>query len=187
VLVQCQSQHTRLRKRRWKSDDNPRSGSHFLSLDTAFVVRRVLLLDGARTEEEDIDSSPCALRLVWYGRHVGDADESTEQIEWVEVWTYVSALDGAIYQPIAHGMNSPCTCQSSVVIRSKFTMRPPSSAFVAVTLPPYIRTMRSVIARPSPAPPADSPWRCRWQAGFHGFPILTGCGGRCGHPPANDL
>ena len=103
---------------------------------TLRVVRRVLLLDGARTEEEDIDSSPCALRLVWYGRHVGDADESTEQIEWVEVWTYVSALDGAIYQPIAHGMNIPCTCQSSVVISSKFTMRPPSSAFVAVTLPP---------------------------------------------------
>ena len=26
-----------------------------------------------------------------------------------------------------------------------------------------------------------------WQAGLHGFPVLTGCGGRCGHPPANDL
>jgi hypothetical protein len=33
------------------------------------------------------------------------------------------------------------------------TMRPPSDALVAHTLPPCDRTMRSVIARPSPAPP----------------------------------
>ena len=45
----------------------------------------------------------------------------------------------------------------SVSNSSRFTMRPPSGEFVALTLPPYIRIMRSVIARPSPAPPAGSP------------------------------
>ena len=36
----------------------------------------------------------------------------------------------------------------SVSDNSKFTMRARFGAFVALTLPPYFRTMRSIIARP---------------------------------------
>jgi hypothetical protein len=48
-------------------------------------------------------------------------------------------------------------CAYSVSDNSIFTMRPPSRAFIALTVPPYIRTMRSVIARPSPAPLVGPP------------------------------
>ena len=59
---------------------------------------RTSLLDRARTEEKNIDESPRALRPAWHRRDIGDADKSPEQIEWIEVWTDVAALDGSFYE-----------------------------------------------------------------------------------------
>jgi len=56
------------------------------------------LFDRARAYNEDIHQSPGALLPVRAGRHVGDADQSPKQIDWIEVLAYVAALDRALHQ-----------------------------------------------------------------------------------------
>jgi len=53
------------------------------------------LSNRARTDDENINESSCALRPVRAGRYIGDADKSPQQIECVKVGTYVAALDCA--------------------------------------------------------------------------------------------
>jgi hypothetical protein len=53
------------------------------------------LLRWPRTCDEDIHESLVALLLVGAGRHVG-ADQSLEQIDWVEVLPHVSTPDSAL-------------------------------------------------------------------------------------------
>ena len=59
-------------------------------------VRR--LSDGPRTCNEDIDEPPRALLPLRAGRYVGDADESANEINWVEILAYVAALDCALHE-----------------------------------------------------------------------------------------
>src|SRR5215472_17819326 len=58
-----------------------------------------------RTGDEDIHESSGALLPVRAGRHVGNADKSTKQIEWVEVFPYVAALDRALYKCINRSLD----------------------------------------------------------------------------------
>src|ERR1700738_1778475 len=51
-----------------------------------------------RTNNKYLDHSFCALRPVWRRRYVRNANKSPEQIEWIEVWTYVAAFDRTVHQ-----------------------------------------------------------------------------------------
>src|ERR1035441_6276882 len=55
-------------------------------------------LDRPRTKHEDVHKSPGALLPVRAGRHVGDADKSPKEIDWIEVLAYVAALHRALHQ-----------------------------------------------------------------------------------------
>jgi len=57
-------------------------------------------LSGPRTGDEDVHQSPGALLPVRGGRNIGDADKCSKQVEWVEIFTYVAALDCALHQRI---------------------------------------------------------------------------------------
>src|SRR5882724_5227956 len=63
------------------------------------------LLGRPRTCDEDIHQSLGTLLPVRGGRHAGDADKSPKQIEWVEVLTYVPALDCALHQSINRSLD----------------------------------------------------------------------------------
>jgi hypothetical protein len=65
------------------------------------VRQKCFLSDRARTDDEDIYESLCALLPVRAGRHVGDADKSPKEIHGVEVPAYIAALDRTLHQ----GMN----------------------------------------------------------------------------------
>src|SRR5246127_1703803 len=58
-----------------------------------------------RTSDEDIHQSPGALLPVRAGRHVSDADEGLQEIDWVEVPTYVAAFDTALYESTNYFMD----------------------------------------------------------------------------------
>ena len=63
------------------------------------------LLDWPRTGDEDVNESLGALLPVRTGRHMGDADQCAEQIEWLQISAKVAALDGALYQRINRSLN----------------------------------------------------------------------------------
>src|SRR5258708_28232761 len=70
------------------------------------VVRVIPRLRGwSRTGEEDLHQSPGTLLPVRGGCHVGDADKSPKQIEWVEVLPYVPAFDCALHQGIDRSLD----------------------------------------------------------------------------------
>src|SRR5580658_6036753 len=67
--------------------------------------RTAHLLDWPRTGDEDVHESPGALLPVRAGRHMGDADQCAEQIEWLQISTNVAALDGALHQRINRSLD----------------------------------------------------------------------------------
>jgi hypothetical protein len=60
--------------------------------------RSFQLRDRARTCDQNIDESFCALLPVRAGCYVGDADKSPKEIHWVEVLAYIAALDRTLHQ-----------------------------------------------------------------------------------------
>jgi len=56
--------------------------------------------DRTRAKNENVDQSFCALCPIRPGCHVGNADESPEQIEWIEVRPDVAAFDRSHHQRI---------------------------------------------------------------------------------------
>src|SRR3984893_5823425 len=56
--------------------------------------------DRTRAKNENVHHSFCALRPIRPGCHVGNADESPEQIEWIEVRPDVAAFDRSLHQRI---------------------------------------------------------------------------------------
>lgn len=92
------------------SDENHHLRSHFLSPVAAFVVRKVVLLNRQEPRRR-ISAIPFAL----CGRSGANATFETltrirSRTEWVEVWTDVSALDGAIHQPLNRSFNEIAGC-----------------------------------------------------------------------------
>src|SRR5580698_10289408 len=63
------------------------------------------LFDWPRTRDEDVHQSPGALLPVRTGRHVGDADQRPKQIEWLQIFANVAALDGALHQRINRSLD----------------------------------------------------------------------------------
>ena len=63
------------------------------------------LFDWPRTSDEDVHESPGALPPVRTGRHVGDADQRSKQIEWLQISTDVAALDSPLHQRINRSLN----------------------------------------------------------------------------------
>src|ERR1700693_5862684 len=61
-------------------------------------------------ENENIHQSFCALRPVWPRRHVGNADQSSEQVEWIEVRADVAAFDRSLHQCIDSSFNLNTRC-----------------------------------------------------------------------------
>jgi hypothetical protein len=59
------------------------------------------LRDRPRAENQNIHQSFCALLPIWPRRHVGNADQSSEQVEWIEVRADLAAFDRALHQSIA--------------------------------------------------------------------------------------
>ena len=55
------------------------------------------LCDRPRAENENIHQSFCALLPIWPRRHVGNADQSSEQVEWIEVRADVAAFDRSLH------------------------------------------------------------------------------------------
>ena len=62
------------------------------------VIAKLHLSDRPGTEDEDVHEPSCALHPARPRRDIGDADESPEQIEWIEVGADVTALDGSLHQ-----------------------------------------------------------------------------------------
>jgi hypothetical protein len=100
------------------------------SLDSRAVSTR------PRTGDQDIDESPRALLPVRAGRHVGDADESSKKIDWIEVLPYIAALDrvrskysnvhetmgDVLYAPNGCGKTLRVKCGPCNVVLSPFGM-----------------------------------------------------------------
>jgi hypothetical protein len=53
---------------------------------TAYEVCVSRLVDCPRTRDEDVQESSGALLTVRTGRHVGDADKGSEQVEWLQIF-----------------------------------------------------------------------------------------------------
>src|SRR5580658_3613906 len=70
-----------------------------MSRDPSGGPRRTFQLrDRARTCDEDIDESFCALLPVRAGRDVGHTDQSPQKIDRIKVLPDVAALDRAFHQ-----------------------------------------------------------------------------------------
>jgi len=61
-------------------------------------AKTLRLFDCPRTYDEDVHEPSGALLPVGARRHVGDADQRPEQIEWLQVSTDVAAFDCAFHQ-----------------------------------------------------------------------------------------
>jgi hypothetical protein len=74
-------------------------------LQRMFLPRGPFDFSWPRTSDEDIYQSPGALLPVRTGRYVGHADERPKQIEWVEIASYITGLDGVLCQRVNRSLD----------------------------------------------------------------------------------
>ena len=63
-------------------------------------LSQIGLFHWSRTRDKDIHQPPGALLPVRAARYIRDADKRAKQVEWLEISTNVSTLNGALHQRI---------------------------------------------------------------------------------------